>query len=336
MNEPRLSIIVPFRNRQDVLADCLKSIFNSDYQNFEVIAADDHSRDSSVDIAKRFPVKLISLKESLGAGRCRNAGAQASFGSILLFIDSDVLIRKDALTLVVEDFNEMPFLSAVQGIYSDASDYKNFVSRYSNLHYYFYGRQVREKYISSIGTYFFAVKRDVFEKSKGFDEDAATSRLAGEDQLLGYKLHKQGHKIYLDKRIEVEHKKRYSLKEYLVHDIQSGEAQVLRFLSGPKLDFIKHFFSGEVGALIPSNFVLSVFLALSMFVTVMSCLFLAVFWIRTLLLVETVLFYALNGKFLIFGLKRRGGLFFLMSVLLVYLKMLFAGFGCFKGILRHA
>lgn len=332
MNEVTLSVIVPYYNRIDVIEDCFTSIFNSNYKKFEVIAVDDNSSDNSSAIVKSFPLNLVSLKENVGAGRCRNAGAKIAKGEILVFVDSDVLIRKDALKLVVEDFDKLSQISVVQGIYSKECQYKNFVNKYSNLHYHFYGMQIKKEYISSVASYFMAIKKDIFCEAGGFDEDINTAKLAAEDQLLGYNLNRLNFKIYLDKRILVEHRKNYSLAPYLIHDIQTGNNQMFRFLTSNTEDFIKHIFSGEVGTLIPTKFVYGVILAFFIFLTALLYLFITTFWVRIILITEIVFFYLLNGKYLYFVYKDSGWLFFLKSAVLTYLKMLFAGFGCVEGV----
>src|SRR3989344_8458689 len=93
-----ISIIVPVYNDQVFLEKCLTSIFSSDYKDFEVIVVDDHSKDNSVNIAKKFPCKIIELKTNEGVANARNQGADTAKGDILVFFDSDIMIEKDTLS----------------------------------------------------------------------------------------------------------------------------------------------------------------------------------------------------------------------------------------------
>ncbi len=335
MNKIALSIVIPFYNTADVLGDCLRAIYESDFKDFEVIAVDDNSNDNSAKIVKSFPVKLISHKQNLGAGYCRNEGVKVAEGEIIVFIDSDVIIKKDSLSLVIENYKKLPEISVVQSIYSQECQYDNFVSIYSSLHYHFYGMQIKKEYISSVASYFIAVKKDVFTSIGGFDHDIKTTRLVAEDQLFGYKLNNEGHKIYVDKRILVEHKKSYFLKQYLLHDIQTGHDQIHRFLGSNFFDLIRHISTGEVGALIPTSFVYSMATAFLIFLTALLCLFTASCWVIAFLFAEVMFFYWLNWKFLAFTLEKRGWSFFLRSAVLTYFKMLFAVFGCIKGFVNY-
>ena len=73
-----ISIIVPVYNVESYLSDCLKSLQNQTYSNFEVIVVDDGSKDNSGIIAKEFCNKDKRLKyikqENKGLGGARNTG----------------------------------------------------------------------------------------------------------------------------------------------------------------------------------------------------------------------------------------------------------------------
>ena len=58
----QFSIIVPLYNAEAFLRKCLDSIFAQTYQNFEVVAVDDGSTDSSYDILKEYSKKYSQLK----------------------------------------------------------------------------------------------------------------------------------------------------------------------------------------------------------------------------------------------------------------------------------
>lgn len=63
---PKISVIIPARNEEKNIGNCLEHIFKQNYPNYEVIVVDDRSSDMTVDILKKF--------ESEGAGRTRGAG----------------------------------------------------------------------------------------------------------------------------------------------------------------------------------------------------------------------------------------------------------------------
>ena len=98
--ERMISVIIPNRNGEATLSKCLDAVFSSDYKNFEVIVVDDGSDDGSVEIAEKYPVRLLKFGEHRGVSEARNRGAEIAKGEILLFIDSDCLVRKDTLKKV--------------------------------------------------------------------------------------------------------------------------------------------------------------------------------------------------------------------------------------------
>lgn len=74
LDNPFISIVIPAGNAQAVLELCLKAIFSSVKNNFEVIIVDDASDDGLSDITERFPCKLIRLDRKSGPAAARNKG----------------------------------------------------------------------------------------------------------------------------------------------------------------------------------------------------------------------------------------------------------------------
>ena len=94
-----LSIIIPSYNSIKTIDRCLSSVFKSKFKNYEVIVVSDNSNDRSNDIIKKYPCRLINLKKNVGAAAARNAGAKIAKSDILIFLDSDVIIKIYRITL---------------------------------------------------------------------------------------------------------------------------------------------------------------------------------------------------------------------------------------------
>ncbi len=90
---PEVSVIVPARNEEDCLADCLRSLVGQVGPTYEVILVDDHSTDATRNLAESFPVRVISADPLPPgwSGKCNAAwtGAKAAKGNWLLFTDAD-------------------------------------------------------------------------------------------------------------------------------------------------------------------------------------------------------------------------------------------------------
>ena len=88
-----ISVIVPVYNVEEYLEECLESIQNQTYTNFEVILVNDGSTDHSKEICERYCKKDIRFhllnQENQGQSVARNHGVSASTGELLTFVDSD-------------------------------------------------------------------------------------------------------------------------------------------------------------------------------------------------------------------------------------------------------
>ena len=163
----KISVIIPLHNSEETIGECLNAVYNSDYKNYEVIVVDDCSSDDSVKITKKFPCKVIRLDVNRGAAFTRNTGAKVAKGQILVFIDSDIVLKRNSLTLIAGALKS-PKISAVTGSFSKDSRYKNFTSQYKNL-YVCYSYKYKPHYNSVFFTSIASIRRDIFNKLGGFD-----------------------------------------------------------------------------------------------------------------------------------------------------------------------
>ena len=103
----KVSIVMPLYNVEHCMERAIQSIFNQDYDNWELVLVDDGSPDKSGEIADRiqseFPKKVISLHgENKGQGGARNKGVEYASGDYLIFVDSDDEIEPNLLSFCVE------------------------------------------------------------------------------------------------------------------------------------------------------------------------------------------------------------------------------------------
>lgn len=105
----KFSIIVPIYNVEKYLENCLRSIQNQSYTNFEVLMINDGTKDNSVSIMKKFEKdhRFQSFhKENGGLSDARNYGVERATGDYLLFVDSDDEIEKDLLLKLNEEIEK--------------------------------------------------------------------------------------------------------------------------------------------------------------------------------------------------------------------------------------
>jgi glycosyltransferase involved in cell wall biosynthesis len=107
--KPVVSFIIPCLNSEQTLAPTLESILAQDTEvSFEVIVADNGSVDGTVALAQKFPVRTEHCRKR-GAGAARNFGAQVAQGEYLAFIDSDVILARDWLELLIHKMRSHGF-----------------------------------------------------------------------------------------------------------------------------------------------------------------------------------------------------------------------------------
>ncbi|MGH4032822.1 bifunctional glycosyltransferase/CDP-glycerol:glycerophosphate glycerophosphotransferase [Actinomycetota bacterium Odt1-20B] len=108
---PRFSVIVPAYKVQAYLHECIESVLEQSFTDFELIAVDDHSPDASGalidEFAARDPrVKAVHLDENVGLGRARNAGMEHATGDYLIFLDSDDSLTPGSLHAISDRLKE--------------------------------------------------------------------------------------------------------------------------------------------------------------------------------------------------------------------------------------
>ena len=98
---PKISIIMPIFNSENFIEDCLNSLLNQTFKNFEIICINDGSTDNTLKILYEFEKKderiYIINQNNLGAGVARNVGMKISKGEYLIFLDSDDIFNETML-----------------------------------------------------------------------------------------------------------------------------------------------------------------------------------------------------------------------------------------------
>ncbi|MCX2680677.1 glycosyltransferase family 2 protein [Galbibacter sp. EGI 63066] len=92
-NNPLVSIVVPNYNGKKYLKQCIDSVINQSYNNWELIICDDNSTDDSKEIIHSYQDKRIvppiMLKQNQGAAVTRNMAIERAKGSFIAFLDND-------------------------------------------------------------------------------------------------------------------------------------------------------------------------------------------------------------------------------------------------------
>lgn len=105
---PKISVIVPMFNTETYINQCLKSIFEQSYVDFEVLIINDGSTDRSESIALEYVRRdsrfKIYRQSNKGAGAARNKGLEMATGEFIYFLDSDDYIHSSTFEKCIEFF----------------------------------------------------------------------------------------------------------------------------------------------------------------------------------------------------------------------------------------
>ena len=99
----KFSVLIPVYNTKEYLEECLQSVLNQTYQNFEIILVDDGSTDGSSiicdDYKSNYSDKITLIhKENQGLISARRVGIDNATGDYCIFVDSDDYIEKSLLS----------------------------------------------------------------------------------------------------------------------------------------------------------------------------------------------------------------------------------------------
>lgn len=106
----KISIITPVYNSEKYLEQCIKSVLNQSFEDFEFILINDGSTDLSLEILKKFEAQDSRIKifnsENKGQGAQRNYALSLSEGEYILFLDSDDWLNIGALEKIYDKFKK--------------------------------------------------------------------------------------------------------------------------------------------------------------------------------------------------------------------------------------
>lgn len=113
---PRFSVVVPTRNRPQLLSRVLEALASQTYPNYEIIVVDDASTTDLTPLKQRFPqVRFVRQPYNLGPAAARNLGIREATGEIIAFTDDDVMPPSNWLETLADGYRRNPEVVGVSG-----------------------------------------------------------------------------------------------------------------------------------------------------------------------------------------------------------------------------
>lgn len=230
-NFASVSIIIPCRNEEGFISQCLDSVIANDYpkDKLEVLVIDGISNDRTREIVKgyeqRFPfIKLLDNSKRITPAAF-NIGVKNSNGDFIMIMGAHSVYEKDYISKCIKYLNGYN-VDNVGGIWKIVPRGKTLVAKSiafasssifgaGNAYY----RRGYSKGIKLVDTVFGGCyKREVFEKIGLFNENLIRSQ----DMEFNLRLKKAGGKILLVPDIVSYYYPKSNLKDFFLHNFQSG------------------------------------------------------------------------------------------------------------------
>src|SRR5947208_2324953 len=114
-SQPLISIIIPTRDRADLLRETLDSVLAQTFETWEAVVIDDHSTDQTPQYLREMSaedarIRFFSLNDKSGAPAARNLGIAEARGELVIFLDSDDLLAPHCLERRIEFIAARPEL----------------------------------------------------------------------------------------------------------------------------------------------------------------------------------------------------------------------------------
>ena len=119
MNTPKFTIATISYNSSNWIHECISSVLNSSFTDFEFLISDDCSTDDSWQIIQKFPDHRITAwknEKNLGEYKNRNKVLNAAKGEYFLFVDGDDVLYQQSLEILLKYIADYPQVKSIYGI----------------------------------------------------------------------------------------------------------------------------------------------------------------------------------------------------------------------------
>lgn len=215
---PLISVIIRCKNEQKYLPKVLKTLQDQTYTHFEIVIVDDHSQDRTLDIAKQYKCKIVSIPDTVkfSHGYSCNLGASHAKWEYIVYLNGHTIPdSKSYLESGLRNFQD----TNVAGVYGPLLAHKDWTLADKLLfNPYGYIRLLRKysatkKSVALLATMSAMIRKNLWEKSH-FDEHINWG-MGGEDYKRAAEMLDNWYKIIHDNRFIARHSHHLKINELL-------------------------------------------------------------------------------------------------------------------------
>jgi glycosyltransferase involved in cell wall biosynthesis len=224
--KPIVSVIMTVRNMGGTIVDCLHSILNQSFNNFEVIVIDDFSTDNTMELIQSLGdkrIKYFKNEKWLGITPSRNIGIKKAAGENVFFTDGDCTVSKNWIEVGLKSLSGSNCVGVEGKIYYVSPNYKPTFSDHV----------MENRRGGNFMTGNIAYKKAAIEKVGGFDEKLTYL----EDRDLAIRVMKHG-KICFNPEMIVYHPQVITTPKRLIKSVANIKNRVYWYRKFRGRDFM--------------------------------------------------------------------------------------------------
>ncbi len=131
-NNPRISIVMPAYNEEDVIGQVLEALHAGNYH--EIIVVDDSSKDNTIAVAQAHGAKVVRHPYNLGNGAAIKSGVRAATGDIIVLMDSDGQHPPADIPRLVSYIGDYDMVVGARSAESESALYRDIANKLFNTY----------------------------------------------------------------------------------------------------------------------------------------------------------------------------------------------------------
>jgi glycosyltransferase involved in cell wall biosynthesis len=207
---PDVSVYIPAYNAAEFLARCIEGLLSQTHAPEEILVIDDGSLDSTVEIASRYPVRVIRHEKNKGLAAARNTAFRSAHNELVASLDADCIADSAWLANLLPHF-DVPHVAGVggcliEGVQHSAAD------RWRRAHM---PQNWGDSFLRDPKFLFGCnniLRRSAVLEAGGYDESLRTN---GEDVALSQKLRNRGWQLLYEPAARATHLRHDSISSVL-------------------------------------------------------------------------------------------------------------------------